>query len=120
MKKLSLGLIVLLSTVWAYGATSDTDAAPNINVSVSSESKDLATGYAAAFTKFRRVPFHVQLQHEGGKIIVINDIKSVSANGGVLLLETNKGLFYAINPKDIIWLSDAPVVQEKPNAADAK
>lgn len=118
MKKLSLGLLLLVSTVWSYGATGDTAPAPNVNVSVTSESKELANGYAAAFARFRRVPFHVQLQHEGGKVILIQDVKTATAVGGVLLLETNKGLFYAINPQDVIWSSDAPV--EKPAGNDAK
>ena len=91
----------------------------SVNVTVNSESKELAAGFAQAFTRLRHVPFHVQLQREG-KTIVINDIKMVTAASGVLLLETGKGLLYVVNPKDVVWFSDTPLVVEKPAASDAK
>ena len=119
MKRLLIILLILASTSCAFSATTETaPVSQPVNVTVKSEGQELATGFAAAFTRLRHVPFHVQLQHEGGAPIVINDIKMVSAAGAALLIETNKGLFYVINPKDVIWISDAPV--EKPVAATAK
>ncbi len=118
MKKRLLSLLLLAIAPLAFSATIDAPSSPPVNVTVKSEGQELAAGFAAAFTRLRHVPFHVQLQREGSAAIVINDIKAVSAAGAALLVETNKGLFYVINPKDVIWISDAPV--EKPAAATAK
>lgn len=120
MKTLFLGAFLLGVSSVAFSATTEVPVAPPVNVTVKSEGQELAAGFAAAFTRLRHVPFHVQLQRDGGSPIIISDIKAVSAAGAALLVETNKGLFYVINPKDVIWISDAPVVAEKPVAAAAK
>ena len=120
MKKLLLSLLLLATTTGAFSATTDVPSSQPVNVTVKSEGQELAAGFAAAFTRLRHVPFHVQLQREGSSAIVINDIKTVTAAGAALLVETNKGLFYVINPKDVVWISDAPVVVEKSAAAAAK
>lgn len=119
MKKTLISLLIIAAAPVAFSATTDTPApaSPPVNVTVKSDGQELAAGFAAAFTRLRHVPFHVQLQREGSAAIVINDIKTVSAAGAALLIETNKGLFYVINPKDVIWISDAPV--EKPAATTA-
>lgn len=114
MKIQLLALLVLSTAPLAYNAAPDTAASAPVNVTVNSESKELASGYAQAFSSLRKVPFHVQLQRDGGKITVLSDIKSATASGAVLILETGKGLFYIINPKDVVWFSDTPVVVEKP------
>jgi len=118
MKNLLIGGLILASTPFAFGAASDSGS-PAVNVTVTSESKELAAGFAQAFTRLRHVPFHVQLQREG-KTILINDIRTVTAASAVLLLETGKGLLYVVNPKDVVWFSDTPLVVEKPTAAEAK
>ena len=118
MKNTLLSLLCLAIAPFAFSATTDVPFSPPVTVTVKSEGQELAAGFAAAFTRLRHVPFHMQLQREGGAPIVINDIKTVSATGAALLIETNKGLFYVINPKDVIWISDAPV--EKPSVATAK
>ena len=118
MKKLFLGLLVFTTATLVRGAPSDS-ASPSVSITVNSDSKELAAGFAQAFARLRHVPFHVQLQRDG-KTTVINDIKAATAENGVLLLETGKGLFYAVNPKDVIWLSDAPIVVEKTAPAAAK
>ena len=115
----AFALLVLASTSCAFSATTETaPVSQPVNVTVKSDGQELAAGFATAFTRLRHVPFHVQLQREGGAPIIINDIKTVSAAGAALLVETNKGLFYVINPRDVVWISDAPV--EKPAPAAAK
>lgn len=119
MKKLPLPLVAMLLSVPSVGFTA-TDSVPvqPVSVTVTGDARELAVGYTLAFAKLRRVPFQVQLQHEGGKPILIQDVKTVSAAGSVLVIETSKGLIYAVNPNDVIWVSDAPV--EKPVASESK
>lgn len=116
MKNLFLGLVLLSSPFVAGLRAADTSSGP-VNVTINSEATELAAGYARAFLNLRSVPFHVQLEREGGKTIFINDIKRISAVGAVLLLETGKGLLYVVNPKDIVWFSDAPMEKSSPISA---
>lgn len=119
MKNLLLSSFLLTAGPFTLCAAADSGS-PAVNVSINSECTELAAGYARAFTSLRKVPFHVQLQRGEGKTTLITDIKAVTAVGAVLLIETNKSLFYAVNPKDVMWISDAPVVVEKPVTATAR
>jgi hypothetical protein len=119
MKSNLCACLLALSPLVAFAADSAAPA-PSVDVTVTSESKELAQGYAAAFSRLRRVPFHVQLDRDG-RTTILSDIKIGTALNGVLVLETNKGLIYIVNPNDIVWISDAPVVPiEKSPAPAAK
>lgn len=102
MRKLSL-LILSLSAAAAYGE-SQVASAP-LQVSVESEAKDMARGYAVAFTQLSRPPITLALQKEG-VVRVLEDVKQVRAAEGVLLVEVGKGVMYVVNPKDVLYLTD--------------
>jgi hypothetical protein len=76
---------------------------------VESEAKDLANGYALAFSQLSRPPLTLALQKEG-VMRVLEDVKSVRATEGVLVVEVGRGLIYVINPNDIVYLTDGPQI----------
>jgi len=77
-----------------------------------SEVKDLANGYAQAFTLLSRPPLTITFQKEG-VLRVLEDVKQVRAAGGVVVVEVGRGLIYVINPKDIVYLTDGPQIIKK-------
>jgi len=83
-----------------------------VQVSVESESKDLAKGYAMAFAQLSRPPLTIAFQKEG-VLRVLEDVKQVRASEGVLVIEVGRGLLYIVNPKDVVYLTDGPQLIKK-------
>jgi hypothetical protein len=85
MNKLLLASLVCFTCVPAFVAAQSTSdsAQPPVNVVVTSEARELALGYAAAFAQIKGTPVHLILQKEG-KPYTLTDVKSVKAKGGVL------------------------------------
>ena len=113
MKYCSLILLstVLASSAFAQSSTAPASAAP-LHISVDSEAKDLANGYALAFSQLSRPPLTLAFQKEG-VLRVLEDVKQVRAAGGALVVEVGRGLIYVINPKDVVYLTDGPQVTVK-------
>lgn len=107
---LLLALILALSP-WARAQTPSYGTP--IQVSVESEVKDLAKGYAAAFALLSRPPLTLVFQKEGN-LNTLEDVKSVRAVDGVLVVEVGRGLLYVINPKDVVYLTDGNRIAPKP------
>ncbi len=107
MNKLLLASLVCFTCVPAFvAAQSSSDATPPpVNVIVPSEARELALGYAAAFAQIKGLPVHLTLQKEG-KSYTLTDVKSLKAAGGVLVVETGRGLTYLVNAKDVVWITD--------------
>jgi hypothetical protein len=78
---------------------------------VESEAKDLANGYALGFSQLSRPPLTLAFQKEG-MMRVLEDVKSVRAVEGVLVVEVGRGLIYVINPKDVVYLTDGPQIMK--------
>ncbi|MBP7372848.1 MAG: hypothetical protein KA923_08460 [Opitutaceae bacterium] len=110
MNKLLLASLVGFTCAPAFvAAQSSSDATPPpVNVIVTSEATELARGYAAAFAQIKGIPVHLVLQKEG-KPYTLTDVKSVKAAGGVLVVETGRGLTYLVNAKDVVWITDVSV-----------
>ena len=110
MNKLLLASLVCFTCAPAFvAAQSSSDATPPpVNVIVTSEATELARGYAAAFAQIKGIPVHLVLQKEG-KPYTLTDVKSVKAAGGVLVVETGRGLTYLVNAKDVVWITDVSV-----------
>lgn len=96
---------------FAASAFAQAPTAP-VQVSVESESKDLAKGYAAAFSQLSRPPLTIAFQKEG-ILRVLEDVKQVRASEGVLVIEVGRGLLYIVNPKDVVYLTDGPQLIKK-------
>lgn len=84
-----------------------------VQITVDSEAKDLARGYAAAFSQLSRPPLTLVFQKEG-TLRTLEDVKQVRASEGVLIVEVGKGIIYIINPKDVVYLTDGAQLQKKP------
>ncbi len=104
--------LVLATSALAQSQPSAPPTAGPVHVSVDSEAKDLATGYALAFTQLSRPPLTLTFQKDG-VLRVLEDVKQVRAAGGVLVVEVGRGLIYAINPKDVVYLTDGPQITFK-------
>jgi len=107
--------LFLLASALATGAFAQTQSAASstpVHVTVDSEAKDLANGYALAFTQLSRPPLTITFQKEG-VLRVLEDVKQVRAAGGVLVVEVGRGLIYVINPKDVVYLTDGPQIIKK-------
>jgi hypothetical protein len=105
--------LFLLASVLAGVAHAQSQTAPApFHVTVDSEAKELASGYALAFTQLSRPPLSITFQKEG-VLRVLEDVKQVRAAGGVLVVEVGRGLIYVINPKDVVYLTDGPQIIKK-------
>jgi len=103
--------LLILAAVMATGARAQSQNSP-VQVSVESESKDLAKGYALAFAQLSRPPLTMAFQKEG-VMRVLEDVKQVRAAEGVLVVEVGRGLLYVVNPKDVVYLTDGPQLVKK-------
>ena len=110
MNKLLLASLVCFTCVPAFVAAQSSSEAtpPPVNVVVTSEARELAFGYAEAFSQIKSLPVHLILQKEG-KSYTLTDVKSVKARGGVLVVETGRSLTYLVNAKDVVWITDVSV-----------
>lgn len=75
-----------------------------ITVNVVSEPKELAQGYAQAYAQLSRW-VNVTLERNGQRQ-VLSGVRSIRAIEGILLVEVGKGALYAINPRDIVMITD--------------
>lgn len=108
MKNLTLIVLasVLVSGAYAQSSThSSQSQQAEREIVVQSEVKDLARGYALAFSQLSRPPLTLVFQREGQQR-VLEDVKGVRAAEGVLVVEVGRGLIYVINAKDVLYLTD--------------
>ena len=114
MKYLFLAFLgtVLATHAFAQSHTQTSAPAAPAQLAVESEAKDLANGYAQAFSQLSRPPLTLAFQKEG-VMRVLEDVKSVRAAEGVLVVEVGRGLIYVINPKDVVYLTDGPQIVKK-------
>ena len=104
-------ILFLTATVAAFGQPAERGAPPPVTVRVASEVEELARGYAAAFSTITRTPVYLIHSRDDTTTVLVS-IKSVKASGGVLIVQDEKGLTYAINPHDVVMITDAPPKKE--------
>ncbi len=110
MKKITAVLFLLLAST-AFAQPSNQGAGQPVTFRLESEVEQLAKGYATAFTGINHTPIYLNLRREGATVTLVS-VRSVKAVAGVLVVETDKGLTYALNPKDVVSLTDAPPKKE--------
>ena len=86
---------------------------PEVNVTVESDARLLAKGYAQSFGTLLRPPFTMTLQR-GEKLFLLEDVRGVKEASGILVVEVGRGLTYMVNPKDVLALTDGPAMRQVP------
>lgn len=102
-----LALPVLLPAVSVSAAPGD---APTVRVEAPSEGESLARGFEQAFGQFSGGPLFLTYEKEGSGLRMLAGIRSVQAEGAVLLIKTDKGTMLAIPAARVLAITD-----ERPN-----
>lgn len=108
MKNIALIILASVLVSGAYAQSSAHSTQPqqtDKEIVIQSEAKDLARGYALAFSQLSRPPLTLVFQREGQQR-VLEDVKAVRAAEGVLVVEVGRGLIYVISAKDVLYLTD--------------
>ena len=100
---LPLALFVSAPLASVVSAASD---APDVNVSMPSEGEALADGFEKAFLKFSGGPIFLTYEKEGSSLRTLAGIRSVRAEGAVLIINTDKGSTIAIPAKRVLVITD--------------
>lgn len=100
-----LAPLALLLCISAASVASAVDA-PNVNVSVPSEGEALAEGFERAFQRFSSAPVFLTYEKEGSALRTLAGIRSVHAEGAVLVVTTEKGTTLAIPARRVLALTD--------------
>jgi len=103
--------MLLLFAGTGFAQTANQGAGQPVTIRLESEVEQLARGYATAFTGIGHTPIYLNLRREGATVTLVS-IRSMRAVAGVLVVETDKGLTYVLNPKDVVSLTDAPPKRE--------
>ena len=111
MKTITAVFLLLLASP-GFGQPMNQGSTPPFAVRLESEVEQLARGYATAFTSMGRTPIYLNLRREGATVTLVS-IRAVKAVAGVLVVETDKGLTYVLNPKDVVSLTDAPPAKKE-------
>lgn len=104
--KIILPMLFLAAAVAGFAQTLPSGAQAPVTVRVDSEAEQLARGYAAAFATITRTPVYL-VHSRDDNTTILSSIRSVKVSGAVLIVETDKGLIYALNPKDVVMITDA-------------
>ncbi len=110
MKTITAVLFLLLAGP-AFAQPANQGAGQPLTIRLESEVEQLAKGYATAFAGISHTPIYLNLRREGATVTLVS-IRSMKAVAGVLVVETDRGLTYALNPKDVVSLTDAPPRKE--------
>jgi len=79
--------------------------APQVTVQVESEVAALAKGYAEAFSELPSGAKYVVVQGKNGPVYM-GSIHSIKALGGVLLIQTDGGLYHAISAESVVSVTN--------------
>lgn len=105
--KNSLVLYITVSVSLACGlmAEPQSGASQPLSVTVNSEATELAQGYARSSEFMSRRPVTLVFRKDNVSY-TLEDVRSVRAFGGVILVEVGQGLLYSINARDVVFLTD--------------
>lgn len=82
----------------------DSNGPVNVTVVQETDLKQLAQGYAQAYTSLSRLVTLV-MQRDGQQS-TLTGVRSIKAQGAVLVVEVGRGALYLINPRDVVYISD--------------
>jgi hypothetical protein len=106
--RLRLALLLLIAgTAFAQSGNLGTPA----TIRVPTEPEELARGYAEAYAAIRNTPVFLVHSRDDTTTVLVG-VRSVRAMGGVLVVQDEKGLTYALNPRDVVMITDAPPKRE--------
>jgi hypothetical protein len=111
MKLYPLFVMLLGTTLASFGASSLGDS-PEFRVLVSSDSKELAKGFAQAFANVAHSPVSLGFERDG-ILRVLEDVRGLKDADGVIVVEVGKGLTYILNPRDVVFVTDGSVPKTK-------
>ena len=97
--------LALLVVAPLASVAASTDA-PNVNVTVPSEGEALAEGFEHAFERFNSAPLFLTYEKEGSALRTLAGIRSIRAEGAVLVIVTANGTTLAIPAKRVLSLTD--------------
>ena len=114
MIKLTAGCCCLLlgTTLHAEPSSSMQPGAQSMHVTLESEYKDLARGYAKASAQLTKPPVTLAFKREGTTFI-LEDVRTVRDSDGALVVEVGKGVIYLINPRDVLYITDGSQLKER-------
>ncbi len=79
---------------------------PNVTVNTPSEGEALAKGFERSFARFQSAPLFLTYEKEGSVLRTISGIRSVHAEGAVLVIVMDKGATLAIPARRVLSLTD--------------
>lgn len=82
------------------------DAVPDVKVEMLSEGEALAKGYERAFRHFSGAPLFLTYEKEGTALRTLAGIRSLEAEGAVLVVVTERGTTVAIPARRVLSLTD--------------
>jgi hypothetical protein len=94
-------------------AADQPSVAPRVEVSVESELKTLAQGYAAAFSEFPSGPKYVWVRR-GEEVVLLGNARSLRASGGFLVIETDGGPTFLVSAGDVVHITNETPRPKKP------
>lgn len=100
-------VVLSLMLVLVAAGTTPAWAQSNPQIVIRTEAEVLARGFADAFATIHNTPVYLTYER-GGKLWTISSVRSVRAEAGVLIVETDKRLTFVLNPHDVIGISDSP------------
>lgn len=98
-----MALFLLATLVPALRAS---DAAPDVKVEMLSEGEALAKGFELAFRHFSGAPLFLTYEKEGTALRTLAGIRSLEAEGAVLVVVTERGTTLAIPARRVLSLTD--------------
>jgi len=79
---------------------------PNVTVTTPAEGEALAEGFERAFERFQGGPLFLTYEKEGTVLRTISGIRSIRAEGAVVVIVMEKGATLAIPARRVLSLTD--------------
>ena len=104
--------LLLLAAVFGARLEAAPAASPDVNLTIPSEARELARGYAQAFASLTRTPVTLSFGREG-TVHVLADVRGVKDAGGVLIVSLGNGLTYVVSARDVLFMTDGNLPKTK-------
>ena len=101
-----LPLALLVSAVAPLASPLSAADQPNVTVTTPAEGEALAEGFERAFERFQGGVLYLTYEKEGTVLRTIAGIRSIKADGAVLVIVTEKGNTVAIPARRVLSLTD--------------
>ncbi len=102
-------LLALAFSATAVANDSPAPLANEIRVNVDAEAASLSRGFGLVSAQLNRPPISLVFTR-GERDYVLEDVRSLRAADGVVVVEVGKGVLYVLNPKDILYVTDGKVL----------